>query len=74
VCFRQESGQLDPLLTVHDVVLSYNNIEANLNEAQRRHFRIRLLAGTAQQFSIFNKVPVFEMFLQNEFNNVQPIP
>jgi hypothetical protein len=32
VFYRQESGQLDPLLTVHDVVLSYNNIEANRNE------------------------------------------
>ena len=32
--YRQESGQLDPLLTVHDVVLSYNNIEANVNEVQ----------------------------------------
>jgi hypothetical protein len=35
VFYRQESGQLDPLLTVHDVVLSYNNIEANRNEVKR---------------------------------------
>ena len=32
VSYRQESGQLEPLLTVHDVVLSYNNIEANRGE------------------------------------------
>ena len=67
VFYRQESGQLDPLLTVHDVVLSYNNIEANVNEVQTT-FQIVFTVGFNKLRAVFQKysksIPNTELILR----------